>query len=96
MADNPYPTRFSAEAGDAQAPFVGPNPITGAPGENQWLGHQAAHHNDEPTIAPGGNRIPPRSLPLLRTPRIGAPTPASPLGDGWSASLGGGDGDDAE
>ncbi len=73
--------------------LVDANLITGARGDNQYLGHQAAHHADQSTIAPGeGNRIPRRSLPLVRDAKVGPPDSVNPLGRGFGNSLDGGDG----
>jgi len=48
------------------------------------------HHDDEPRLAPEDNRIPKRSLPLTRGPRIGPPDAVNPLGRGFATSLEGG------
>ncbi len=84
MADSQagYPSRANALPVD---------PITGVQGHNQWLGHQANHHDDEPVLAAEGNRIPKRSLPLVNAPKAGTPDAVNPLGRHFDESYGGGD-----
>jgi len=36
---------------------LGIDPFTRRPGSNQWLGHDAAHHDDYLPIAPRGNQL---------------------------------------
>ncbi len=72
----------------------GVDPIIGRAGSHQWLGHQAAHHDGQSTLAPGvGNRIPPSALPLLKKSPKPIPNQVHPAGAGLGASLEGGDGD---
>lgn len=59
-------------------------PIRGA---NQFLGHQAAHHDGESTLAPGGNRVQSGRVPRTSSSRAGKPDAANPLGRGSSKSL---------
>lgn len=75
----------------------GLDPIIGRPGAQQFLGHAANHHDGQSTVGPEGNRIPRRSLPLVREAHdpawyAGHRTAANPLGAGFAASLDGDDG----
>jgi hypothetical protein len=69
---------------------TGVDPLIRAPGSNQFLGHQAAHHDGEPDVIPDqGNRLLPGTLPQVSGPAIGAPNHVNPLGARSSASISG-------
>lgn len=58
------------------------DPITLDRGANQFLGHQANHHDGQSTVAPGvGNRVQAGALKLINSESpLGRPTKSSPLG----------------
>lgn len=50
-------------------------------GANQFLGNDAAHHDDRSTVGPRGNRVQDGALSLINaTSPLGRPTRANPTG----------------
>lgn len=65
------------------------NAITMARGANQFLGHQAAKHDDQSTVGPRGNRVQSGQVPRTSGPSVGSPSRANPLGANSATSLNG-------
>lgn len=59
---------------------TGTDPIILDRGANQFLGHQAAHHDGQPNLGPNANRVQAGQLPRTSGPTIGSPTAAQPIG----------------
>lgn len=66
---------------------TGVDPLIHTPGSHQFLGHQAAHHEDHRIESPGANGLLPGVTPTITGPAIGAPDNVNPLGRHSSASL---------
>lgn len=60
---------------------TGTDPIILTHGANQFLGHQAEHHNGQSTLGPHGNTVQGGGLALLGThSELGRPNHQNPLG----------------
>jgi len=63
------------------------DPLILAPGSNQFLGHQANHHDGVSTLGPHGNRVISGTLPLTSGPPVGQPDAVNPLGRYFGESV---------